>query len=109
MLAGFSGGIEAEDDAALVPRPLLFGNFSLCGIMLSYRSDPLVIRRASGVNCLPRSLGDAVHERVVALLDEGAIRPLVGHVAPWSELPEQLERMRQRQTMGRTVIDWRPA
>ena len=107
VLAGFSGGIEAEDAAGLVPRPLLFGNFSLCGIMLSYRSDPLAIRRASGVNCLPRSLGDHVHERVGALLEAGAIRPLVGHVAPWRELPEQLERMRQRQTMGRTVIDWR--
>jgi len=107
VLAGFSGGIEAEDDASLVPRPLLFGNFSLCGIMLSYRADPLLVRRASGVNCLPRSLGDRVHEEVVARLDAGAIRPLVGHVASWHELPQQLERMRERKTMGRTVIDWR--
>lgn len=107
VLAGFSGGIEAEDEAGLVPRPLLFGNFSLCGIMLSYRRDPLAIRRASGVNCLPRSLGDQVHEHVVALLDEGKVRPLVGHTASWRELPDQLERMRERRTMGRTVIDWR--
>jgi NADPH2:quinone reductase len=30
VLAGFSGGIEAEDEAGITPRPLLFGNFSLC-------------------------------------------------------------------------------
>ena len=69
VLAGFSGGIEAEDEGGLVPRPLLFGNFSLCGIMLSYRSDPLAVRRASGVNCLPRSLGDLVQEQVARALD----------------------------------------
>jgi NADPH2:quinone reductase len=107
VLVGFSGGIEAEDEGGLVPRPILFGNFSVGGIMLSYRTDPLVVRRAAGINCLPRSLGDRVHAELTTMLTAGRFRPVVGRVAPWTELPACLEDQRLRRTTGRTVIDWR--
>lgn len=107
VLAGFSGGIEAEDEGALVPRPIIFGNFSVCGVMLSYRSDPSGPRRAAGVNCLPRSTGERVQRELVGLLDAGRIRPIVGRVASWHDLPAELDRMAARATTGRTVLDWR--
>lgn len=107
VLVGFSGGIEAEDEGGLVPRPILFGNFSVGGIMLSYRRDPLLVRRAAGINCLPRSLGDEVQSELVAMVAAGRYRPVVGRVAPWTELPARLEDQRLRRTTGRTVIDWR--
>jgi NADPH2:quinone reductase len=105
VLAGFSGGIEAED-AGIVPRPIVFGNFDLCGVMLSYRSDPAAVKRAAGFNVFSRAEGERVQAHLVELLDAGSIRPLVGRVAPWSELPAELTRLANRATIGRTVLDW---
>ena len=104
VLAGFSGGIEAED-SGIVPRPILFGNFDLCGVMLSYRADPGAVKRASGFNLF--SDGERVHTHLVALLDAGSIRTVVGRTAPWTELPAELARLASRATVGRTVLDWR--
>ncbi len=106
VLAGFSGGIEAED-SGLPPRPLLFGNFDLCGVMLSYRSDPAVVKRATGFNLFSRADGERVQAALVDLLDAGRIRTVVGRTAPWTELPAELTRLERRETIGRTVLDWR--
>jgi NADPH2:quinone reductase len=106
VLAGFSGGIEAED-AGIVPRPLLFGNFDLCGVMLSYRSDPAAAKRASGFNLFSRADGERVQAHLVELLDAGRIHTVVGRTAPWTDLPAELERLASRATVGRTVLDWR--
>jgi len=106
VLAGFSGGIEAED-AGLVPRPILFGNFDVCGVMLSYRSDPLAAKRASGFNLFSRADGERVQAHLVELLEAGQIHPVVRRTVPFTELPAELERMAARQTVGRTVLDWR--
>jgi NADPH2:quinone reductase len=105
VLAGFSGGIAAED-AGIAPRPIVFGNFDLCGVMLSYRSDPSAAKRASGFNLFSRADGERVHAHLVDLLDEERIRPLVGRTAPWTDLPDELTRLASRATIGRTVLDW---
>jgi NADPH2:quinone reductase len=106
VLAGFSGGVEAED-AGIVPRPLIFGNFDLCGVMLSYRGDPLAAKRVSGFNLFSRADGERVHAHLLQLLDAGSIRTVVGRTAPWTELPNELTRLARRATVGRTVLDWR--
>jgi NADPH2:quinone reductase len=106
VLAGFSGGIAAED-TGIVPRPLVFGNFDLCGVMLSYRSDPAAAKRASGFNLFSRADGERVHAHLVDLLDAGSIRTVVGRTAPWTELPTELARLASRATVGRTVLEWR--
>jgi NADPH2:quinone reductase len=104
VLAGFSGGIEAEDQALLTPRPILFGNFSLGGVMLAYREGPT---KLGAVNLLPRSLGEKIQRELMRLLDQGRIRPIVGRRAAWRELPAELERLESRATIGRSVLDWR--
>jgi NADPH2:quinone reductase len=105
VMAGFSGGIEAEDQPALTPRALLFGNFSLGGVMLAYRdAEPT---KLGAVNLLPRALGDRVQAELLRLLGERRIRPVVGRVAPYTELPAELERLESRATTGRSVLDWR--
>jgi NADPH:quinone reductase len=106
VLAGFSGGIAAED-TGIVPRPILFGNFDVCGVMLSYRSDPAAVKRASGFNMFSRADGERVHRHLWDLLDAGSIRTVVGRTAPWTDLPAELARLASRATVGRTVIDWR--
>ena len=45
LLVGFASGIEAEDEG-IVPRPVLFGNFSLVGVCHAYTEDPLEFKRA---------------------------------------------------------------
>jgi NADPH:quinone reductase len=106
VLAGFSGGIGAED-AGIVPRPIIFGNFDVCGVMLSYRSDPAAAKRTSGFNLFSRADGERVHAHLLELLEAGSIRTVVGRCAPWTELPAELARLASRATVGRTVLDWR--
>jgi NADPH2:quinone reductase len=105
VLAGFSGGIEAED-AGIVPRPVLFGNLSLLGVMLAYVDDPLPVKRATGWNLFPRRTGERAHAHLLELLAAGRIRPVVGRRAAYADLPAELERMEARQTVGRTVLRW---
>ena len=45
ILAGFASGIEQEDEG-LVPRPVLFGNFSLVGVCHAYVDDPRRVQAA---------------------------------------------------------------
>ena len=106
VLAGFSGGIEAED-LGIVPRPVIFGNFDLCGVLLSYNGRPDLVKRASGFNLFSRADGQRVHDHLVGLLDAGRIRAVVGRTASWRDLPAELTRLAGRATIGRTVLDWR--
>jgi NADPH:quinone reductase-like Zn-dependent oxidoreductase len=104
VMAGFSGGIEAEDEPALTPRSILFGNFSLGGVMLAYHDGGA---KLGAVNLLPRALGEAIQAELVQRLEAGRIRPIVGRIASWRELPAELERLEGRATIGRSVLDWR--
>jgi NADPH2:quinone reductase len=104
MLTGFSGGIEAEDVAGLLPRPIIFGNFSVVGVLMAY-GDPELMK-GTGVNIVPRARALEIHAALVEHLEAGRIRPIVGRRASYRELPAELERMERRETMGRTILDW---
>ncbi len=103
ILAGFASGIEAEDEG-LVPRPVLFGNFSLVGVCHAYVEDPVVFKRLSGFNFPAHRDGEQLHAELLALLAAGKVRPIVGREVPFLDLPAALDAMEQRQTIGRTVI-----
>jgi NADPH2:quinone reductase len=103
VLAGFASGIEAEDEG-MVPRPILFGNFSLVGVCLAYVDDPLAVKAAVGSNFLSRDDARALHDRVLGLVESGAVRPVVGLDVPFDELPQALDAMEQRRTVGRIVV-----
>ena len=104
LLAGFASGIEAEDEGSIVPRPILFGNFSLVGVCHSYVDDPAAVRRASGVNFPSRAQGEALHRELLDHVAAGRLRPIVGLDVPWSELPAALAALERRETVGRVVI-----
>ena len=103
VLAGFASGIEAEDEG-MVPRPILFGNFSLVGVCLAYVDDPLAVKAAVGSNFLSRADALALHDRVLELVASGAVKPVVGLDVPFDELPVALDAMEQRRTVGRIVV-----
>ena len=105
MMTGFSGGIEAEDEGGLVPRPILFGNFSVGGVLMAYGESPR--GGPMQVNLVPRAVGEAIQARLVEWLEAGRIRPLVGRVADYREIVDEYERMEARATMGRSILRWR--
>ena len=103
VLAGFASGIEAEDEG-MVPRPVLFGNFSLVGRVPRLRRRPA---RGQGRRRLQLPVATdtlALHEQILGLVASGAVRPLVGLDVPFDELPAALDAMEQRRTVGRIVV-----
>jgi NADPH2:quinone reductase len=103
ILAGFASGIEQEDEG-LVPRPVLFGNFSLVGVCHAYVDDPVVFKRMSGFNFPAHQDGEQLHSELLALFAAGKLRAIVGQHVPFRELPAALDAMEQRRTVGRTVV-----
>jgi NADPH2:quinone reductase len=103
ILAGFASGIEQEDEG-LVPRPVLFGNFSLVGVCHAYVDDPVVFKRLSGFNFPAHRDGEHLHAELLSLFAAGKLRAIVGQEAAFHELPAALEAMEQRRTVGRSVI-----
>jgi NADPH2:quinone reductase len=103
ILAGFASGIEQEDEG-LVPRPVLFGNFSLVGVCHAYVDDPVVFKRMTGFNFPAHRDGEQLHAELLALFAAGTLRAVVGQEVPFADLPAALEAMENRQTIGRTVV-----
>lgn len=103
LLVGFASGIEAEDEG-IVPRPVLFGNFSLVGVCHAYTEDALAFKRATGLNFPSHADGVRLHEDLLEMIAAGTIRPIVGSTSSFSALPEVVGAMEARATMGRNVV-----
>jgi NADPH:quinone reductase len=88
----------------LIPRPVLFGNFSLVGVCHAYVDDPVVFKRLSGFNFPAHHDGERLHAELLSLFAAGKIRTVVGQEVPFRELPAALAAIEQRQTVGRTVV-----
>ncbi|HEX4127442.1 MAG TPA: NADPH:quinone oxidoreductase family protein [Acidimicrobiales bacterium] len=103
LLVGFASGIEAED-VGIVPRPVLFGSFSLYGVCHAYVDDPAALKAMSGYNFPSHADGDRVHAQILDLVLAGSLRPVVGSAVAFSDLPQALQSMANRDTMGRNVV-----
>ena len=103
LLVGFASGIEAEDEG-IVPRPVLFGNFSLVGVCHAYTDDALEFKRATGLNFPSHADGVRVHEDLLRMIDAGTIRPIAGSTTSFLDLPEIVRAMESRATIGRNAV-----
>jgi NADPH2:quinone reductase len=103
LVIGFASGIEAEEVPMVNGRTLCFGNISVLGVLLSYM-DPGLVPPGSGYNPTPRDTGLQIHDDLIGLWRSGQIRPVVGAVDSFEQLPAALERMEDRSTAGRAVI-----
>ncbi len=103
LLVGFASGIEAEDEG-IVPRPVLFGNFSLVGVCHTYTEDSLEFKRATGLNFPSHADGVRLHDDLLRMIAAGTIRPIAGSTSSFSALPEIVGAMESRATMGRNVV-----
>lgn len=104
LIAGFSSGIEREDEKWMTLRPLVFGNFNLMGVIMSYSQDPKPIKRATGWNFLPLADARAMHEHLIELYERGAIRAVIARTIGFDEIPAGLELLEQRKLLGRAVV-----
>jgi len=104
MLTGFSGGIGAEDVSSLVPRPIIFANAAVVGVLLAYVPDDHPAH--AGLGLLPRSVGERVQRELVTMLEAGAIAPQAKQRVAFDDLPTALARMERRETLGRSVLLW---
>jgi NADPH2:quinone reductase len=104
LILGFSDDIQLEDATYITPRAMAYGNFSLCGVCLVYVNDPLGTRRTLGFNWPSRSEGQAAHAQILELIRMNAIKPFVGRDITFEEIPEALEAMERRETVGRLVV-----
>ncbi len=112
LVVGFASGIEAEEVPMISGRTLCFGNFDILGVILAYRDSsigldvqfplPVPVPR---FNSPPEEQGRQVQAHLLDLLDAGAIRPLVGERVPFEQLPQGLEAMEARTTVGRIVVE----
>jgi NADPH:quinone reductase len=102
LLVGFASGIEAEDEG-IVPRPILFGNFSLYGVCHAYVDDPIALKAATGYNFPSHSDGERAHAQILERILDGRLHPVIGSELAFEDLPRALQSMADRQTMGRTV------
>ncbi len=104
LLIGFASGIETEDVATLTPRPLMFGNFSLMGVCHAYVDDPTAFRGQTGFNFPSHEDGVRVHEQVLALVREGAVKPVIGQRVRFEDLPKAFDTVEDRTSFGRSVV-----
>lgn len=103
IIAGFASGIEQEDEGALSPRAICYGNFSLVGACHVYVDDPIEFRRMTGLNFSAKADGQRTHSEILRLQEQGRIRPVIGRELDFVEIPEALEAMARRETTGRLV------
>ena len=108
---GFASGIEAEEVPMVNGRMLCFGNFDMLGVILAY-TPPEVVGRIAGASNMPvprfnpptTDIAQSVQDRLLTLLAAGKIRPIVGGLVAFEDLPQALEAMEARQTTGRIVL-----
>ena len=104
LVVGFSADIQLEDGGYITPRPIAYGNFSLCGVCLVYVNDPLGTRRTLGFNWPSRASGQEAHVKILELIRTGRIRTVIGREVLFDDLPAALGAMERRETTGRTVV-----
>jgi NADPH2:quinone reductase len=106
VMMGFASNKEVADEPFLVPRRLMLSNFKLCGVMLAYAPPDMAgfLKTGMGWNFVPADRGREIHDQIIDLVERERVRPVVGAVVPFEQLPRAIEAMANRETVGRTVV-----
>jgi NADPH2:quinone reductase len=106
VMMGFASNKAVADEKFVVPRRVLLGNVKLCGVMFNYMDNAMtsMLKRALGWNIPSHELGVRIHNEILELVRRKAIRPVVGHVVDFDELPAAIEAIASRKTTGRTIV-----
>ncbi len=106
VMMGFASNKVVADEPFLVPRRIMLGNFKLCGVMLAYARPDVseFLKTGMGWNFAAAELGEHVMREIVRLVLAGEVRPVIGKVVDFDEIPAAIEAMANRETVGRTVV-----
>ncbi len=105
LMMGFASNKVVADEPFIVPRRVALGNLKMCGVLLSYQEPEAqaFLKTGMGWNFPSSELGARVMGEIVELVLAGALKPVVGRVVGFDEIPEAIDAMARRQTVGRTV------
>jgi NADPH:quinone reductase len=106
VMMGFASNKLVADEPFLVPRRIMLGNLKLCGVMLSYAQPDVseFLKTGMGWNFVAAELGQQIMREIVDLVLAGKVRPVVGNVVDFDEIPAAIEAMANRETVGRTIV-----
>ncbi|CAA0081951.1 2-haloacrylate reductase [Halioglobus japonicus] len=106
VVMGFSSDKSVADEKFYVPRRLAMANVSLCCIMLYYAEEPMLtaMKDGAGLNFVPTKIGRELHAKLVEMVEQGALVPVVGEVINFEDVPQGLDDLLHRKTLGRTIV-----
>ncbi|MEZ5246284.1 MAG: zinc-binding dehydrogenase [Acidimicrobiales bacterium] len=106
LMMGFASNKTVADEPFIVPRRVALGNFKLCGVLLNYAGDDMIqmMKTALGWNVSPTALGERITADIVDLVRAGAVKPVIGSVVAFEELPGLIDDMANRRTTGRAIV-----
>jgi NADPH2:quinone reductase len=111
LMMGFASNKLVADEPFVIPRRLALGNLKLCGVLLAY-ADPnmaAMVKTAMGWNFASGELGTKINREIVQLVEGGQVKPVVGQVVAFEDLPGAIEAFANRETTGRTIVMVDPA
>jgi NADPH2:quinone reductase len=106
LMMGFASNKLVADEKFVVPRRIALGNLKLCGVLLAYQPPEALefLKTGMGWNFASGELGERVMREIVHLVLAEKIKPVVGRVVAFDDLPAAVDAMANRQTIGRTII-----
>lgn len=106
LMMGFASDKTVADEKWIVPRRIALGNFKLCGVLLAYAPDAMaqLLKKSMGWNFVPARRGEEIMAAVVELVQQKKVRPVIGRVVDFEEIPAAIEAMANRETTGRTIV-----
>jgi NADPH2:quinone reductase len=105
IMMGFSSDKTVADEKFLVPRRLALSNISLCAVMLAYADEAMsdFLKDGMGWNFVPAALGEKINSIIVSLVQNGEIKPAIGRVIDFEDIPQTLQDLGDRKTVGKIV------
>jgi NADPH2:quinone reductase len=106
IMMGFASDKSVVDEKFLVPRAISAGNFKICGAMLAYATEAgaKAMKRGLGWNFIEESVGRRFMREINDLVQKERIRPVIGKVVDFDQLPHAIEALAGRETIGRTIV-----
>lgn len=106
LMMGFASDKRRVDEPFIVPRRVSAGNFRLCGVLLAYAPEPAipVMKKGMGWNFAPSELGARITGEIVEGVRKGALKPVIGKVMGFEDIPSGIQALYDRETIGRTIV-----
>jgi len=106
LMMGFASDKTVADEKLIVPRSVSAGNFKLCGVLLAYATSAVapLMKKGMGWNFVTDELGRRMNDGIIELLEAKQLKPVIGKLVEFEEIPQAIVAMANRETVGRTIV-----